>query len=132
MIKKWEERRRKAMSQRVDIRYKSARDIEKMLRDWALQRRITSKTLMGKEYSEINKKYARGELLVTSVEGVDVLNVSDQRTFEELRESKRIMSKREVMLYKQLTTEYQIKQAVKRGELVRFDLLGRSAILYIS
>lgn len=119
------------MSKRVDIRGKSARDIEKMLRDWALQGRITSKTLMGRDYADINKRYASGELLVTSVEGIDVLNDRDRITFEELRENKRILSKREVMLHKGYTTEYQIKQAVKRGDLIRYDLLGRSSILYI-
>lgn len=119
------------MSNRVDIRYKSARDIEKMFRDWALQGRITSKTLMGREYSAINKKYASGELLVTSIEGIDVLSNEDRRTFEELRESKRVLSKREVMLKKGYTTDYQIRQAVKRGEFIKFDLLGRSSILYI-
>lgn len=119
------------MGNRIDIRYKSARDLEKMLRDWALQGRITSKTLMGKDYADINKRYASGELLVTSVEGVDILNNEDRRVFEELREGNRILSKREVMLKKGYTTEYQIKQAVKRGELIRFDLLGRSSILYI-
>lgn len=119
------------MARRIDMRYKSARDIEKMLRDWSMQGRITSKTLMGKKYREINRKYATGQLLVTSVDGVDVLNGEDQKTFEELRESKRILTKREVMLYKQLGSEYQIRQAVKRGELIKFDLLGRSSILYI-
>lgn len=119
------------MSQRIDIRYKSARDIEKMLRDWALQGRITSKTLMGKEYSAINKKYASGELLVTSVEGIDVLDEEDRSVFEELRESKRILTKRDVMLYKGYTTLYQIRRAVEKGELIKFDLLGRSSILYI-
>lgn len=119
------------MGVRVDTRYKSARDIERMLRDWAMTGRITSKTLMGKEYREINKKYANGELLVTSVDGIDVLNPEDRRVFEELRENRRLMSKRDVMLYKGLTTDYQIKQAVKRGELIKFDLLGRSAILFI-
>ena len=119
------------MGNRVDIRHKSARDIEKMLRDWALQGRLTSKTLMGRAYADINKKYASGELLVTSIEGVDILNNEDRRVFEELREWNRILSKREVMLKKGYTTEYQIKQAVKRGELIRFDLLGRSSILYI-
>lgn len=129
---KWIERIKKSkMSQRVDIRYKSARDIEKMLRDWALQGRITSKTLMGKDYANINKKYTNGELLVTSVEGIDIINNSDRETFEALRESKRILTKREVMLYKHLTSDYQIKQAVKRGEFIKFDLLGRSSILYI-
>lgn len=121
----------KIMGNRIDIRYKSARDIEKILRDWAMQGRITSKTLMGKAYADINKKYASGELLVTSVEGVDILNEKDRNTFEELRESKRIFSKREVMLRKGYTTDYHIKQAVKRGELIKFDLLGRSSILYI-
>lgn len=116
---------------RYDLRCKSARDIEKMLREWALQGRITSKTLMGKAYGEINRKYASGELLVTSIEGVDVLNENDRRVFEELRESKRILTKREVMLYKHLNTEYQIKQAVNKGELIKFDLLGRSSIIYI-
>lgn len=119
------------MAKIVDIRYKSARDIEKMLRDWSLQGRITSKPLMGRDYREINKKYANGELLVTSLDGIDIVNSQDQKTFEELREQKRILSKREVMLYKGLTTEYLIKQAVKRGDLIKFDLLGRSAILYI-
>lgn len=119
------------MGIKVDIRHKSARDIERMLRDWVLQGRITSKPLMGGEYGSINKKYAKGELLVTSFDGVDVLNGNDQQTFEALREAKRILTKREVMLYKNLTSEYQIKQAVKRGELIRFDLLGKSAIIYI-
>lgn len=119
------------MSQRIDIRYKSARGIERILRDWTLQGRITSKTLMGREYSDINRKYAHGELLVTSVDGVDVFNEADRQVFEELREGKRIMTKREIMLYKHLNTDYKIKQAVKKGELIRFDLLGRSSILYI-
>lgn len=119
------------MRQKIDIKYKSARDIEKMLRDWAMQGRITSKTLMGKAYADINKKYASGELLVTSVEGIDILNDGDRQVFEELRESKRILTKREIMLYKGLSSEYQVKRAAKRGEIVRFDLLGRSAILYI-
>lgn len=120
------------MARNVDIRYKSARDIEKMLREWALQGRITSKTLMGKEYGTINKKYASGELLVTSVEGIDVADKNTRETFEELHNALKIMTKREVMLKKGYTTEYQIKQAVKRGEMIKFDLLGRSAILYIS
>lgn len=119
------------MSQRVDIRYKSAREIEKMLRDWALQGRITSKTLMGRAYADINKKYASGELLVTSVDGIDVADVNTQETFEELHNTLKIMTKREVMLKKGYTTDYQIRQAVKRGELIKFDLLGRSSILYI-
>lgn len=126
--KRW---RLKEMSRKSDMRYKSAREIEKMLQEWALQGRITSKTLMGRKYSAINRKYASGELLVTSVEGVDLLNNEDRQVFETLRESKRLLTKREVMLYKHLSTEYQIKQAVKKGELVKFDLLGRSAILYI-
>ena len=119
------------MSQRVDIRGKSARDIEKILRQWALEGRIKSKTLMGREYGAINRKYANGELLVTSMEGIDVINDTDRKTFEELRESKRLLTKREVMLYKGLTSDYQIKRAVGKGELIRFDILGKSAIIYI-
>lgn len=119
------------MGNRVDIRYKSARDIERMLRDWAMQGRITSKTLMGKAYADINKKYASGELLVTSVEGIDVADDNTREVVEELHNTLKIMTKREVMLYKGYTTEYQIKQAVKKGELIKFDLLGRSSILYI-
>lgn len=119
------------MAKMIDTRYKSARDIEKMLRQWALEGRIKSKTLMGREYSKINKQYAIGELLVTSMEGIDVLNENDRHIFEELREAKRLLSKREVMLYNGLTSEYQIKKAVERGELIRFDLLGKTAIIYI-
>lgn len=115
----------------IDIRSKSAHDIERMLREWALNGRITSKTLMGREYSEINKRYANKELLVTSADGIDVTDSESQRVFEELHNARRVMTKREVMLYKGYTTEYQIKQAVKKGELVKFDLLGRSSILYI-
>lgn len=120
-----------AMGLKVDLRWKSASDIERMLRGWAKNGRIKSKTLMGRDYREINKKYASGELLVTSIDGIDVTDKNTQDTFEELHERKRIMTKREVMLRKGLTSEYQIKQAVKKGDLIRFDLLGRSAILYI-
>lgn len=119
------------MGIRVDLRGKSARDIEKMLRDWALDGRITSKTLMEHDYKGINKKYASGELLVTSIDGIDITDKETQRVFEELHTSKHIMTKREVMLNKGLTSIYQIEQAVKKGELIKFDLLGRSAILYI-
>lgn len=114
-----------------DLRYKSAHDIEKMLRDWAIKGRITSKTLMGRVYREINKKYANGELLVTSIDGIDVTDKEAQRAFEELHNDKRIMTRREVMLNKGYNTQYQIKQAVKKGELIKFDLLGRSSILYL-
>lgn len=119
------------MGMRYDLRGKTARDIERILREWALSGRMKSKTLMGKDYRVINKMYASGELLVTGVDGIDVTDSEAQRVFEELHTQKRIMSKREVMLNRGLTTEYQIKQAVKRGELIKFDLLGRSAILYI-
>lgn len=116
---------------RVNLTGKSARDIEKMLREWALRGRITSKTLMERDYRGINKKYASGDLLVTSIDGIDVTDGETQRVFEKLHESKRVMSKRDVMLNKGYTTAYQINQAVKRGELIKFDLLGRSSILYI-
>lgn len=119
------------MGNRVDMRNKSARDIEQMLRDWAFDGRIKSKTLMGKEYNTIKKKYASEELFVTSIEGIDVTNKDDLQTFEALRESKRILTKREVMLYKHLTSDYQVQQSVNKGELVRFDILGKSSIIYI-
>lgn len=119
------------MGVNIELRVKSARDIEQMLRMWAMSGRITSKTNMGKDYRGINKKYATGELLVTSIEGIDVTDLNAQKTLEALHEDKRVMTKREVMLKKGYNTLYQIKQAVKRGELIKFDLLGRSSILYI-
>lgn len=120
------------MGSRLVLRYKSARDIEKVLREWVLNGRITSKTIMGKDYREINKKYATGELLVTSVESIDTKDKYTQDVFEEMHQSLRVMTKRELMLYKGYTTQYQINQAVKKGELIKFDLLGKSAILYIA
>lgn len=119
------------MGTNIDLRGKSARDIEKMLQMWVLQKRITSKTLMGRRYAEINKKYAEGVLLVTSIENIDVTDKNAQAVLEKLHEDKRVMSKRDVMLKKGYTTLYQIENAVKKGELIKFDLLGRSAILYI-
>lgn len=119
------------MGMRVDLRGKSARDIEKMLQMWFLHKRITSKTLMGRDYGEINKKYANGELLVTSIDNVDVTDKNAQDVIEKLHEDKRVMTKRDVMLKKGYTTLYQIESAVKRGELIKFDLLGRTSILYI-
>lgn len=116
---------------KIDWRGKSAQDIYKMLRMWALSKRITSKPLLGKDYSEINRKYANGELLVTSIEGIDATDRNAQEYLERLHESKRIMTKREVMLKKGYTTLYQIGSAVKKGELLKFDILGKSAILYI-
>ena len=120
------------MGNRLDLRHKSARDIEKILREWVFNGRITSKTLMGKDYREINRKYATGELLVTSVESIDTKDKYTQEVFEEMRQSLRVMTKRELMLYKDFTTQYEINQAVKKGELIKFGLLGRSAILYIA
>lgn len=114
-----------------DFGSKSAREIEKTLQDWAMQGLITSKMLMGQDYKEINKKYTTGELFVTSIGHIDVSNQKVQHAFEELHDAKRIMTRREVMLKKNLTSEYQIQQAVKKGEIIRFDLLGKSAILYI-
>lgn len=119
------------MSMYIDLRGKSARDIDKMLRMWVLSGRMTSKCQMGRDYGSINKKYATGELLVTSIEGIDVTDNNAQKTFEALHESKRVMTKRDVMLKKGYTTLYQIESAVKRGELIKFDILGRSSILYI-
>lgn len=119
------------MSQRIDTRYKSARDIERMLRNWVLDGRMVSKTSMGCNYGEINRKYATSELLVTDIDGIDVTDKIAQQALIELHKKQRVMTKREVMLNKGYTTEYQIKQSVKKGELLKFDLLGRSAILYI-
>lgn len=119
------------MGMNIDLRNKSARDIEQMLRMWVLQKRITSKTLMGRNYAEINRKYTEGEILVTSFENIDVADKNAQTVLEKLHEDRRVMSKRDVMLKKGYTTLYQIESAVKKGELIKFDLLGRSAILYI-
>lgn len=119
------------MARKIELGIKSARDIEQMLRRWANEGRITSKTLMGKDYRAINKRYASGDILVTSVEGVDVSDENTRGIFEELHSMRRVLTRREVMLYKGYKTEYQIKQAVNRGEIIKFDLLGRSSILFI-
>ena len=73
----------------------------------------------------------QNELLITSIDGIDVLDKAAQKTFEELHDQKRIMTKREVMLRLGLQTIYALNREVKKGNVLRFDVLGRSSILYI-
>lgn len=120
------------MAEKNDICSWSAKEIEKMLTNWAQQGRITSKTLMGRDYLGIKKKYAEGKLFVTGVDGIDVLDEEAQSIFEILHDSKRVMTARDVMVQSGLTTSYAINKAVKEGGLIRFDLLGKSSILYIA
>lgn len=112
----------------------TAKDIEKMLTNWAKQGRITSKTLMGKQYYSIKQKVAEHEIYYTSADGVLVLDEDAQDLFEALRDNKRIMTREEVTIQSGniLATAYAINREVKNGGLLRFDLLGRSSILYIA
>lgn len=109
----------------------SAKDIERLLREWALNGLITSKTLMGRDYKEITKKYAKKELYVTSVEGIDATSEEVQETFELLHDTKRIMTMREYMAISGHQTSYAVNREVKRGNVLRFDILGKRSILYI-
>lgn len=110
----------------------SAREIFNLLTELTTEGKITSKTIMGKEYASINRKYADGELFATTVESIDVLDEDTQKIFENLRSGSRIMTKRDLMVKAGLNTLYMINRAVKDGGLLRFDMLGRSSILYIA
>lgn len=112
----------------------SAKEIEKMLANWLSQGRITSKTLMGKEYYSISQKVAEHKIYVTSANSILVLDYDAQIIFEALRDNKRVMTKENVIIESGniLATQYAINREVKDGGLLRFDLLGRSAILYIA
>ena len=112
----------------------SAKEIEKMLTKWMNEGRITSKTLMGKQYYSIKQKIAERKIFYTSIDSVLVTDEDAQNIFEALHDAKRIMTREEVTIQSGniLATAYAINREVKDGGLLRFDLLGRSAILYIA
>lgn len=112
----------------------SAKEIEKMLMKWMDEGRITSKTLMGKQYYSIKQKIAERKIFYTSIDSVLVADEDAQNIFEALHDAKRIMTREEVTIQSGnfLATAYAINREVKDGGLLRFDLLGRSAILYIA
>lgn len=112
----------------------SRKEIEKMLTNWVNQGRITSKTLMGRQYYSINQKVADHKIYVTSANSILVLDYDAQIIFEALRDNKRVMTKENVMIESGniLSTQYAINREVKNGGLLKFDLLGKSAILYIA
>lgn len=112
----------------------SAKEIEKMLTNWLNQGRMTSKTLMGKQYYSIKQKIADRKIFYTSIDSVLVSDEDAQNIFEALHDAKRIMTREEVTIQSGniLATAYAINREVKDGGLLRFDLLGRSAILYIA
>lgn len=112
----------------------NAKDIEKMLTNWLNQGRMTSKTLMGKQYYSIKQKISDKKIFYTSINSVLVSDEDAQNIFEALHDAKRIMTREEVTIQSGniLATAYAINREVKDGGLLRFDLLGRSAILYIA
>lgn len=112
----------------------SRKEIEKMLTNWVNQGRITSKTLMGRQYYSINQKVADHKIYVTSANSILVLDYDAQIIFEALRDNKRVMTKENVIIESGniLATQYAINREVKNGGLLKFDLLGKSAILYIA
>lgn len=106
-------------------------EIFAQLNEWIDRGKLTSKSVMGREYGEINRKYAMGELFATSVESIDATEEEVQRKFEEMRRAGRVLTKRDVMVNSGLVTLYAINKEVRDGGLLRIDRLGQRAILYI-
>lgn len=121
------------MRKEIDVSGFSAKEIEQMLINWARQGRITSKTLMGKQYYSIRQKIAEHKIFYTSANGVLVLDVEAQDMFEALRDAKRILTSEQVTIESnnELATAYAINREARNGGLLKFDLLGKSTILYI-
>lgn len=110
---------------------KSREEIVATLNRWVEEGEIVSKIGLNLPYAEVDRRVAKGELLLTLCEGVLCYKKEVKAEFDKLFVSHRILSSHGCRVHKNLLTLYAIEQAVTNGSLARVDLPGRKTILYI-
>lgn len=106
-------------------------EIAVRLRNRIADGELVSRKGTGMDYAEINRRIARGELLVTSCESVLARTEEARDEFEGWVSERRVMDTNMVRVHKGLLTLYAINKECADGKMLRFPDFGRMCPLFI-